>query len=251
MDNIYQDFSDYLEKSSNKQLKKDYGEIIKSNMYGSQHIGKLLCETIRSKKSPIFNVGDMVRIVPFNSYEQYRFKNSIETLKKYAGQTYSILKAKVPDVKFEMCYNDDGFIYQLDGIESIVFTSNMLEHVEEKEDTTYQRISEFYDGFARVNLKDKYNFIDENYKLLSPNQWFDFCLGFNEGFGEVNLNGKWNFIDKNGKLLSPNQWFDMCLYFHGGFANVKLNGKGNYIDHNGNLYDTNFQPIHMNKIGLD
>jgi hypothetical protein len=103
----------------------------------------------------------------------------------------------------------------------------------------------FQDGFARVKLNWKYNFIDKNGKILSPNQWFDYAYDFHEGFANVQLNEKENFIDKNGNLLS-NQWFDNVGYFQDGLARVKLNGKWNIIDRNGNMYDENRKPLNEN-----
>ena len=62
------------------------------------------------------------------------------------------------------------------------------------------------DGFAIVELNDKWNFIDVNGKLISE-QWFDYISDFENGIAKVILNNKYNFIDVNGKLVSQ-QWFD-------------------------------------------
>ena len=90
---------------------------------------------------------------------------------------------------------------------------------------------DFHNGFTRVNLNDKYNYIDKNNKLLS-NQWFDYCFNFSEGFASVQLGKKWNFIDEHCELLSPDQWFDDCDSFSEGFAGVKLGEKWNFISTN-------------------
>ena len=71
---------------------------------------------------------------------------------------------------------------------------------------------------------------------VEPEDIFQWFYRFNNGFARVQLNGKYNFIDKNGKLLS-NTWFDNASNFSEGFARVELNGKYNFIDKNGNLYD--------------
>jgi hypothetical protein len=110
----------------------------------------------------------------------------------------------------------------------------------------FEWCEKFYEGFGCVELNDKYNFIDDNGKILSPNQWFEDCGRFSEGFAYVKINGKRNFIDVNGKLLSPNQWFDDCGLFNEGLAWVSLNGKYFYIDRNGNLYDKNRKPLKQN-----
>ena len=86
----------------------------------------------------------------------------------------------------------------------------------------------FNDGFAVVSLNGKYNFINTRGELLW-NEWFEFCNDFSDGFARVKLNGKWNFINTRGELLC-NQWFDSCGDFYDGFARVKLNGKCNFIN---------------------
>ena len=88
-------------------------------------------------------------------------------------------------------------------------------------------------GFARVELNKKYNFIDVNGNLLSK-QWFDNIYGFENGFARVELNNKWNLIDVNGNFISEH-WFDGIGYFENGFVKVKLNNKWNFIDTNCNF----------------
>ena len=100
-------------------------------------------------------------------------------------------------------------------------------------DTWFDKCGDFYDGFARVRLNDKYNFINTNGQLIS-NTWFDYCFNFSEGFAIVKLNNKYNFINTNGQLIS-NTWFDSCTEFYDGFACVYLNGKYNFINTNGQI----------------
>ena len=97
----------------------------------------------------------------------------------------------------------------------------------------FDRCFDFLDGFARVKLNDKYNFINTNGQLISDT-WFDYCGDFYDGFAIVELNDKWNFINTNGQLISDT-WFDRCFDFLDGFARVKLNDKYNYINNNGQL----------------
>ena len=99
--------------------------------------------------------------------------------------------------------------------------------------TGFDNACKFSEGVAIVVLNDKYNFIDRNGKFLS-NTGFDGVGDFSEGFARVQLNGKYNFIDKNGKFLS-NMGFDYMWNFSEGFALVQLNGKYNFIDRNGKL----------------
>ena len=103
-------------------------------------------------------------------------------------------------------------------------------------------IGDFNEGFARVKLNYKYNFININYKWnfintegqILSNQWFDDTYDFNEGFAKVFLNGKWNYINTEGQLLSK-QWFDAAKDFNEGFAIVRLNGKYNFINTEGQI----------------
>ena len=92
---------------------------------------------------------------------------------------------------------------------------------------------DFHEGFARVKLNGKYNFINQEGKILS-NQWFDYCYDFKDGFSIVRLNGKFNFITQEGKFLS-NQWFDYCYNFKDGFARVELNDRCNFINQEGKI----------------
>ena len=104
----------------------------------------------------------------------------------------------------------------------------------------YDFAGNFYNGYARVELNNKYNFIDVQGNLVSPNQWFDWISDFHDGYARVKLNNKWNLIDTQGKLVSPNQWFDGVVdYFSNGYAMVKLNNKWNLIDTQGKLVSPN------------
>jgi hypothetical protein len=100
-------------------------------------------------------------------------------------------------------------------------------------------IDDFSEGYARVELNEKWNFINQNGDLLSPNLWFDNTGSFREGFARVNLNGKWNFINRKGEIAFPKQWSDWTDDFNGGFARVKLNEKWNYINQNGEILTPN------------
>ena len=93
----------------------------------------------------------------------------------------------------------------------------------------------FYDGYAKVKLNNKFNFIDTQGKLLSPSQWFDFVYNFYNGYAIVRLKDKYNLINTQGKLLSPSQWFDWVGNFSNGYANVELNNKWYRIDTKGNI----------------
>ena len=99
----------------------------------------------------------------------------------------------------------------------------------------YDYVCDSHEGFSRVKLNGKYNFINNEGKLVS-NQWFDYVWHFEKGYALVELNGKWNFINTEGNLLSD-QRFDYVWNFYGGFALVRLNGKEYKLDTKGNLHD--------------
>ena len=99
----------------------------------------------------------------------------------------------------------------------------------------FEFISKFHEGFARVELNGKWNFINQNGEIMSIDKWYDNAGNFINGFAKVELKKKYNFINHNGDLLSPNQWFDMAQPFDDGFAYVKLNGEWYDLDINGKL----------------
>ena len=99
----------------------------------------------------------------------------------------------------------------------------------------FDDVGNFYNGYAKVRLNNKYNFIDTKGKLVSPNQWFDDVGNFYDGYAKVRLNNRYNFIDTQEKLVSPNQWFDYVSYFSNGYAIVKLSNKWNFISIQGEL----------------
>jgi hypothetical protein len=96
-------------------------------------------------------------------------------------------------------------------------------------------LSKYIDDEGRTNIiqiNDKQNVLHGR-KLLCD-QWFDGIDYFKNGFAKVHLNGKQNFIDTKGNILSD-QWFDWVGEFDDGFATVRLNGKQNFIDTEGNI----------------
>ncbi len=106
-----------------------------------------------------------------------------------------------------------------------------------KPSEVFDYFGDFHEGLFRVKLNGKYNYIDENNKLLS-NQWFDYCFNFSEGFASVQLGEKGNYINTNGEILLD-KWFDGCGDFYNGFAQVLLNNVCNYINTNGELLSPN------------
>jgi hypothetical protein len=97
----------------------------------------------------------------------------------------------------------------------------------------FERVDNFKNGFARVCLNRKWNFMSTEGKILSG-QWFDAVHNFRDGFACVYLNGKWNLINTESKILSG-QWFDEAYEFKDGFARVCLNRKWNFMSTEGKI----------------
>ena len=56
----------------------------------------------------------------------------------------------------------------------------------------------FVNGFAGIELNDKWGYIDEAGKEICEIKYEDIGY-FCNGFGQVQLNNKWGFIDETGK----------------------------------------------------
>ena len=96
----------------------------------------------------------------------------------------------------------------------------------------FDYITSFSNGFAEIQLQDKWNFMNENEEIIS-NQWFDTTYSFSEGFARVIIDGKYNFINEEGQKLCK-EWFDNASDFeYNGYAYVKIKGKENYINQEG------------------
>ena len=95
------------------------------------------------------------------------------------------------------------------------------------------------------------NWINENGKIISPNQWFDVVGNFNNGFAKCEIKDKgWNWINKNGEIISLNQWFDEVDNFKDGLAKCRISDKWYKIDTNGNIINKELseQIIKMKKM---
>ena len=104
-------------------------------------------------------------------------------------------------------------------------------------------------GFAKVKLNDKYNFVNNERKIISK-RWFDFVQSFHNGFAKVTnrfigTHGyeeeEYNFINEKGEILSDIWLYSTTLGFVNGFVDVmfkngdlyKLNTKGQLCDRYG------------------
>ena len=103
----------------------------------------------------------------------------------------------------------------------------------ESPNNIFDYVGETLDGWSRVSLNDKWNFINSERQLLSD-IWFNYVFSFKDGFATVkNKNDEWNFVSTKGELLSD-VWFKYVNNFREGFADVKnKNDEWNFIDIDG------------------
>lgn len=66
-------------------------------------------------------------------------------------------------------------------------------------------------------------------EIPAPENKFNYCYSFLDGYAKVELKSKYNFINTDGKLISE-EWFDYCWNFQDDYATVMLNGKCYKID---------------------
>jgi hypothetical protein len=86
----------------------------------------------------------------------------------------------------------------------------------------------FYEGFATVELNDKWGLIDRSGKEIIPVKYQGAIFGFIEGMASVQLNNKWGFVDNTGKEVITPQ-YDEVHDFENGKTLVKKDGKEFYI----------------------
>ena len=129
----------------------------------------------------------------------------------------------------------DGFArVELDGKRNFISQGGKL-----LSDTWFDNVKDFSNGIARVELNDKYNLINQEGKVMSDT-WFEYIYDFSEGVAEVVLNDKYNYISREGRLLSDT-WFDYAGEFQNGFGQVDLDVQSNFINQEGKfLSDTWF-----------
>lgn len=91
----------------------------------------------------------------------------------------------------------------------------------------------FYDGFARVMQKGKWNHINSKGQKISEVD-FDYAWEFHEGMAAVEIKNKWGFINQSGQIAIPLK-YDYVWDFRDGQALVQLDGRSFYIDSTNNI----------------
>lgn len=104
----------------------------------------------------------------------------------------------------------------------------------------FDYVGDFHEGFAKVKVFGKYNFINPQGELLWKEDEFDLAWNFYNGFARVYKEGKGrNFINTNGELLwKEDKWFVYVSDFINGIAvgimddkMYKINTKGELIEY--------------------
>lgn len=92
----------------------------------------------------------------------------------------------------------------------------------------WKETADFSEGLAAVmDDNEKWGFIDESFKLVSPCQW-EGAWDFSEGLAAVqNSDYMWGFIDKKGEVAIPFEWID-AEPFRKGLARVQ-DTEGNWV----------------------
>lgn len=95
----------------------------------------------------------------------------------------------------------------------------------------YDRVSDFTDGAAIIELSSKYGVINEAGKeVVAPK--YDYASAFIDGLSYVEKDRKYGFIDKTGQLVIPFK-YDYVSEFLGGTAAVTVGNERYYIDKKG------------------
>lgn len=121
----------------------------------------------------------------------------------------------------------------------------------------YDFIGEFKNGFAQVEINNKWGFVNtDGEEIIPPKYNFvsDFCEGLarvqlsteykstpskyifihdlEEDFTEAQFNNKWGVVNQDGKEVVPPK-YDFVHDFQEGFAKVELNGRWGFINQQG------------------
>ncbi len=89
------------------------------------------------------------------------------------------------------------------------------------------------EGLARVQLGNKYGFIDRSGQMVI-NPQFGFAESFSEGLARVQLGNKYGFIDRSGQMVI-NPQFDSAGSFSEGLAAVELGDDSYRINKQGQI----------------
>lgn len=125
------------------------------------------------------------------------------------------------------------------GIFPILFTENGLWGYKETTGKTiieaiYDEGTDFKDGLAVVRIKNTFQVIDTEGKVIINGIDYQAIKPFSENRAAVCKNNKWAFINRNGKLVCD-FIFDNAGSVHNNRASIKIANSWGYADKNGNI----------------
>jgi hypothetical protein len=93
----------------------------------------------------------------------------------------------------------------------------------------------YYEVYSKcldaVNLKGEWGFIDETGNVVILFMFYSEVSNFSEGLAAIKST-KWGYVNKNWEEVIPRQ-YDECADFSEGLAAVRVNGKWGYINKEG------------------
>jgi hypothetical protein len=127
-------------------------------------------------------------------------------------------------------YLKDSLIQNETNLDSTEFISS----INQDNDTThlYENVGDFNEGYAAVQLNNKWGFIDKSGKVVITCK-YDNKSYFHEGFALVEQNEKYGYIDITGKNITPFIYEFQSDAFCNGMCRVKRDGKWGFIDKSG------------------
>ena len=127
-------------------------------------------------------------------------------------------------------YLKDSLIQNETNLDSTEFISS----INQDNDTIhlYENVGKFNEGFAAVQLNNKWGYIDKSGKDVVPFK-YDFAYDFHEGSALVEIDQKYGFIDKTGKSITQFIYEYQSGNFCEGMSKVKRDGKWGFIDKSG------------------
>ncbi len=168
--------------------------------------------------------------------EKFDFVNGIALVKVNGKYTYINEHGEILGIlnkRLMRFINNKGKYGYMDNIDRVILIN-----------PEYDYIGNFYEGFAKVNIRNKWGYINEQGEVVIEMQ-FDFAKDFNEGYAAIKMKSllgpKWGYINREGKIvISPK--YDEASEFSNGFAYVKIKGlfKGEregFISENGEFHD--------------
>jgi hypothetical protein len=132
-----------------------------------------------------------------------------------------------------------------------------------KFDAKSGNMSDFANGFAKISVGNKFEYIDKTGKIICPPKYTQ-AQDFKEGMAMVGIDTNWDkrnsdysketnawgFIDTKGKEVLPCK-YEHVFNFENGFGSAQLDGYTYKIDKTGKIVDTIAKPAPKRVLALD